>query len=92
MKRHPPYSAEFKQEAVRLVKEEHLSQAKVARDLNISESALSEWMKQAAQPASASLDATEKAELARLRREVKTLQMERDILKKATAFFARECR
>lgn len=92
MKRRTPYSAEFRQEAIRLVREEKLSQAKVARDLGISDSVLSRWLHEVQEPAGSALSESERAELHRLRRENRTLQMEREILKKATAFFAKESR
>jgi len=66
----------------------------VARELDLTETALREWVRQAeidagrGQPEALTTD--ERAELAQLRREVRTLRMERDILKKATAFFAKE--
>jgi transposase-like protein len=66
----------------------------IARDLDLGETVLRRWMRQAEidagrGPASA-LTTDERTELAGLRREVRTLRMERDILKKATAFFAKE--
>lgn len=87
------YSAEQKAEAVRLVKEVgNLSQ--VARDLGIERSVVASWVKQASIDAGegpeGALTTEEKDELRRLRREVRTLKMERDFLKKAAAFFAKE--
>jgi transposase len=89
------YSREFKVEAVKLVTEKGYSVAEAARSLDIGETLLRSW-KQAfekqpdqAFPGHGRLPALEE-ELRQLRAENKRLQMERDILKKATAFFARE--
>jgi transposase len=88
------FNAEFKAEAVRLCQVGDRSIAKVAKDLDLTETALREWVRSAevsaaAQPTEA-LTGAERDELQRLRREVKRLQMEREILKKAAAFFAKE--
>ena len=89
------FTPEFKIQAVKLVTEQGKSIAEVARDLDLSESLLRGW-KQAlaaegdrAFPGHGNPPALEE-ELRRLRAENKRLLMERDILKKATAFFARE--
>jgi transposase len=91
------YTAEFKQEAVRLVREEGMSYADVGADLGIDRSIIRDWCKKAetgtldgskASPAQMSVE----EELARLRREVRILREEREILKKAAASFARETR
>ena len=89
------YTPEFKTEAVKLVTEQGYSVAEAARSLGIGENLLRNW-KQALQeqgeqafPGKGNLPAIEE-ELRQLRAENKRLQMERDILKKATAFFARE--
>jgi transposase-like protein len=85
------FSPEFKDEALRMVKQSDDSLAKIARDLGLSRATLRNWVAKAAEPVSKdALTETERAELARLRRENRQLQMERDILKKATAFFARQ--
>jgi transposase len=91
MKRRNPYSEEFKQEAVKLVTEQGMAATQVARDLDISIDTLHRWLRVAratttgqASPAPAST-----AELARLRREIEQLRMERDILKKALGIFSR---
>ena len=89
------FTPEFKAEAVRLVTEQGRSFVEAARDLGIGESTLRSWRqaidKGGAQPfpGRGNPPALEE-ELRRLRAEVKRLTMERDILKKATAFFARE--
>jgi transposase len=89
------YTAEFKTEAVKLVTEQGYSVAEAARSLGISENLIRNW-KQAlhdqgdqAFPGQGHLSPQEQ-ELARLRAENKRLLAERDILKKAAAFFARE--
>ena len=89
------YTAEFKAEAVKLVTEQGYSVAEAARSLGVHETLLRSW-KQALEaqgdqafPGHGKLPAIEE-ELRRLRAENKRLQAERDILKKATALFARE--
>lgn len=89
------YTREFKLEAVKLITEKGYSVAEAARSLDIGETLLRSW-KQASEkagdqafPGHGQLPAIE-AELRHLRAENKRLQAERDILKKATAFFARE--
>ena len=88
------FTKEFKAETVRLVRDSGKSVGAIARELDLTETALREWVRQAevdagrGQPGALTTD--EREELAGLRREVRTLRMERDILKKATAFFAKE--
>ena len=88
------FSPEFKAETVRLVRESEKSIGAIARELDLTETALRAWVRQAEVDAghgrAGALTIDEREELARLRRDVKRLQMERDILKKATAFFAKE--
>jgi transposase len=88
------FTKEFKAETVRLVVEGRRSIAEVARDLDLTESALRHWVHQSEVDAGrgqhGELTTAEREELAKLRREVKTLRMEREILKKAAAFFAKE--
>jgi len=88
----PPYPPEFRAEAIRLAREPGHSIRSVAMDLGISNESLRRWVIQAEidRGESPGLTTDERAELARLRRENRTLRIERDILKKATAFFARE--
>lgn len=90
-KKRQKYSAEFKAEAVKLVVEQGMSATQAAKDLGIAQSVLSRWVARARREASPdALTAAERDELKRLRRENKILQQERDILKKAAAFFAKE--
>jgi len=88
------YTPEFKADAVKLVRTGGQSIAQIARDLDLTETALREWVRRAEIEAGegppGALSQAEREELVRLRRENKRLQMERDILKKATAFFAKE--
>jgi transposase len=93
-KKRRSFSKDFKLEAVKLIKEGGLSVARAAKDLGVYETSLRRWIKQyevdqGKSPAGA-LTTAEKEELRRLRREVRTLRMEREVLKKATAFFAKE--
>lgn len=90
------FSADFKTETVRLCKQGDRTIGQVAKELDLTETAVRQWVKRAeieagAGPAGA-LSTTERHELMQLRRDVKRLEMEREILKKATAFFARESR
>ena len=88
------FTPEFKAEAVRLAQLGDRSIGQVAIDLDLTETALREWVRRAEVDAGkgppGALTTTEREELSRLRREVKRLQMERDILKAAATFFAKE--
>ena len=89
------FSREFKLEAVRMVKERGVSVAQASRDLEVHENVLRKWMRDAtADPQQAfpgqGVMKPENAELDRLRKENAKLRMERDLLKKAAAYFARE--
>ena len=90
------FTKEFKAEAVQLCKVGDRSIGQVAKDLDLTETALRGWVKRADIDAGkgppGALTTAEREELTRLRREVKRLEMEREILKKATAFFAKESR
>ena len=88
------FTDEFKAGAIAMVLKEEKSVAQVARDLDLVPSALAKWVKQAkvdrgAGPPGA-LTTEEKEELSRLRKENRELRLEREILKKAAAFFAKE--
>jgi transposase len=89
------YTLEFKQEAVRLVNEEGMTHAEVGKDLDIDRSTIRSWCEKAAKgrldgrPGPAEPMSMEE-ELAKLRRENRILREEREILKKAAAFFAKE--
>jgi transposase len=88
------FTTEFKAEAVRLVRDSGKSVPTVARELDLTETALRSWVRQAevdaGRGAPGALTSEEREELGRLRRETRTLRMEREILKKAAAFFAKE--
>jgi len=88
------FSSEFKAEVVDLVLRHDRSVGDVCRELDLVESAVRRWVKQSqvdrGNGPEGALTSAERDELARLRRDIKRLQMERDILKKATAFFAKE--
>jgi len=88
------FSPEFKAETVRLIRESGKTVGQVSRELDLTETAVREWVKRAeideGRGPPGALTTEEREELQRLRRENKQLQMEREILKKATAFFAKE--
>ena len=85
------YTPEFKAEAVRLVKTSGKSIPQLAKELDLTESALRNWVEMAEeQSLPGALTVDEREELKRLRKEMKRLEMEREILKKAAAFFAKE--
>lgn len=88
------FTKEFKAEVVALVRQPDNTAARVARDLDLTETAVREWVKQADidDGHGDGLTTAERAELAQLRKENRVLREERDILKRATAFFARETR
>ncbi len=88
------FTDEFKQEAARLCLQHDRSIGQVARELDLTDSALRKWVQQyeidhGFNP-TGGLTTEEKTELRMLRREVRVLREERDILKKAAAFFAKE--
>ena len=90
-RKHTHYSTEFQAEAVRLAETSGQSIRSVAMDLGISNESLARWIRLARErPAGTPLAADERAELAELRRRVKVLETEREILRKAAAFFAQE--
>ena len=88
------FTPEFKAEAVRLCKVGDRSVRQIAKDLDLTETALREWVQRAAVDAGkgrpGAVTTEERSELIELRKRVKRLEMEREILKKATAFFAKE--
>jgi transposase len=94
------FSDDYKANAVRLVLDEGMPIRRVAADLDLTPSSVDRWVKQAKEqrglvptppvPVSAALDANERAELEQLRRRVRELEIEKTILKKAAAFFAKE--
>src|SRR5438093_7199220 len=90
------FSDEFKVGAVRLVLEDGKTVGATARDLDLTESSLRKWVEQARADAGrgkpGALTTAEREELSRLRKENRILQEEREILKKAAAFFAKERR
>jgi len=83
------FTKEFKQDAVKMITEQGHSIAEVAKNLGISYNVLCRWKKELSASSSVEVDAL-KLELKRLQKENKRLEMEREILKKAAAFFAKE--
>ena len=87
------FSEEFRVGAVRLVLDAGKTVGAVARELDLTPSALAQWVKQARADRTkgkTGLTTEERAELARLRKDNRELRMERDVLKKAAAFFAKD--
>jgi transposase len=87
------FTDEFKAGAVRLVLDEGKTVSRVARELDLTESALRIWVERVRAERTngkTGLTTAEREELARLRKECRELRMERDILKKAAAYFAKE--
>ncbi len=88
----PPYSLEFRREAVRLLRSSGRSVPQLARELGCSPQSLRNWSRQVDvdEGKAAGLMSDEREELRRLRRELRTVTEEREILKKAAAFFAKD--
>lgn len=96
MRKRRTFTEEYKAEVVGLVGARGKTVPEVARDLDLTETAVRNWVRQAAIDATRDpegpLTSLERAELARLRRELKTVTMERDFLRKAATFFAKSGR
>jgi transposase len=89
------FTDEFKAGAVRLVLDEGKTVGAVARELDLTQSALADWVRKAQAERTkgrSGLTGVEREELARLRKENRELRMEREVLKKAAAFFAKDHR
>ncbi len=88
------FTKEYKAEVVEFIRKSGKSIGTIAKELDLTETAVREWARQAEVDAGrgpiGALTTEERDELAQLRKRVKTLEMEREILKKATAFFAKE--
>jgi transposase len=80
---------EFRREAVRLARDSDKSLTQIARELGVTVSALCKWKKQVEAEEASGLTSDEKAELVQLRKDKARLEMEVEILGKATAFFAK---
>jgi transposase len=89
----PPYAPEFRAEAVELIRSGTKSFSQLSRDLGVSDQTLRNWVRQADLDAGRrhdGLTTSEREELRRLRADNRTLRMERDLLKKAAVFFAKD--
>ncbi len=86
MKKNQSYTAEFKAEAVKLVLEQKLSHQEAAQRVGVPKGSLSNWVASSQRRGQQAL----KVEVNRLRRELARAEMEREIVKKAAAYFARE--
>ncbi len=88
----PPYPPQFRSEAIRLVKTSGESIRQISKDLGISDQTLRNWVRQADVDAgkASGVSTEERQELSQLRRENRKLREEREILRKAAAFFASE--
>jgi transposase len=85
------YTEDFKRDAVALVTEQGYKSSEAARSLGIGDNLIRRWKREFEEEASgASLGADEREELKRLRKENRMLRMEKEILKKASAYFAKE--
>lgn len=86
------FTDEFKAEAVAVVRGSGKSIGRIAQELDLTETALRDWVRQAERRTAGAppVSETERGELTRLREEVRVLRMERDFLKTAAAFFAKE--
>jgi transposase-like protein len=84
------FRPEFKQEAIEVVRRSGKSANQVAKDLGVNQTTLSRWQREANAAPRGTNGFQAAEELKQLRREVERLRMERDILKKAAAFFAKE--
>jgi transposase len=91
-KSRPPYPEEFRREAVGLIRRGERTLPEASKSLGVSQQTLRNWLKQADVDAGKAegLTGEEREELRRLRRENRVLREEREILKKAAAFFAKE--
>jgi transposase len=92
MPKTPPYSKEFKREAVQLLRSSGRPVPQLAKELGVSQGSLRNWASQhdVDEGKAEGLSSAERDELRRLRRELRTVTEEREILRKAAAFFARE--
>jgi transposase len=88
----PPYPPEFKEEAIRLMRSSEKPLAQISRELDVSEQTLRNWRKQEEidEGEREGLTTDEREELGRLKKRVRVLEQEKEVLRKATAFFARE--
>ena len=89
-KKRKKYTREFREEAVKLITEQGYNISEAARNLGINASMLGKWKREQETESNPGNDVSLQAEVRRLRKENKRLKMEREILKKAATFFAKE--
>ena len=90
-RRYDKHSAEFRAEAIRQARSGQAPLAQIARELGVKEGTLRWWVAETRPDDERPVTEDERTELRRLRAQVRTLRQERDILKKAAAFFAKHC-
>lgn len=90
MKKKPVYTEEFKQQAIKLIREDGYTIAKASRNLGVATSTLDNWLKRYREIESSDLNESDQAKLKRLEKENRELRMERDLLKEAAVYFAGE--
>ena len=90
MKRQPVYTEEFRQQAVKLIREQGYTVIKASKNLGVSTSTLSNWLNRYKETSSGELSESDQQKLLRLEKENRELRMERDLLKGAAVYFAGE--
>lgn len=90
MKRHSKYTEEFRQQAVKLIREQGYSIVKASENLGVPTSTLDTWLHRYQETTASELSESDRLKLMRLEKENRELRMERDLLKEAAVYFAGE--